>query len=90
MLVRLYDLPESATLVQKLSGEGVRCRRAESYERRAVVEFVRQRWPNWVDEAQALSPTSASMFIASGAPPSWFRRLPCHPPGFSAPQASRS
>ena len=87
MLVRLYDLPESATLIEKLSREGVRCRRAESYERRALVEFVRQRWPNWVDETEAaFSHVPPTMFLAQrGAAVIGFAAYHATRPGFFGP-----
>src|SRR5688572_33315311 len=53
MLVRLYALPPEGGMLEGLSAAGIGCRRAESYERHAVLEFVRQRWPEWVDEASA-------------------------------------
>ncbi|GAB4326197.1 MAG: GNAT family N-acetyltransferase [Dehalococcoidia bacterium] len=53
MLVRLYDLPDSKPLAAGLEAGGVRCRRAESFEKSAVVRFVASRWPAWEDEAIA-------------------------------------
>ncbi|MEX0783699.1 MAG: GNAT family N-acetyltransferase [Dehalococcoidia bacterium] len=54
MLVRLYALPEEeGGVLERLSAAGIECRRAESYERQAVLQFVQERWPNWVDEAVA-------------------------------------
>lgn len=65
LLVRLYDLPEGSNQLRRLSEEGVRCRRAESYERQAVVQFVRERWPRWVDEtAAAFSHVPPTLFVA--------------------------
>ena len=43
MLVKLYGLPPSASEVAALAAERVVCRRAESYERAAVIEFVKRR-----------------------------------------------
>jgi hypothetical protein len=53
MLVRLYALPPENGALHRLAETGIRCRRAESYEREGVLGFVRERWPNWVDEAAA-------------------------------------
>jgi GNAT superfamily N-acetyltransferase len=53
MLTRLYDLPDVTPARGRLAAEGIVCRRAESYERGQVLEFVRERWPRWVDEANA-------------------------------------
>lgn len=53
MLVRLYDLPDHDATRLALRREGVECRRAESYERTAVLQFVDRNWPRWVDEAGA-------------------------------------
>lgn len=53
MLAPLYDLPPSAAHVTRLAAEGVVCRRAESYERSAVVSFARTHFPGWEDEAAA-------------------------------------
>ncbi len=53
MLVRLYALPPEGGVLQRLAAAGIRCRRAESYERHAVLQFVRERWPEWVDETSA-------------------------------------
>jgi GNAT superfamily N-acetyltransferase len=65
MLARLYDLPEVGPERNRLAGEGIVCRRAESYERTAVLEFVREHWPGWVDECEAaFARVPATMFIA--------------------------
>jgi GNAT superfamily N-acetyltransferase len=53
MLVKLYGLPDASAAVATLSSTGVTCRRAESYERSAVVEFAKACFPNWVDEVLA-------------------------------------
>jgi ribosomal protein S18 acetylase RimI-like enzyme len=53
MLVKLYDLPPAAPEAARLAANGVSCRRAESYERAAVLGFVRERFPNWGDELLA-------------------------------------
>lgn len=53
MLVKLYELPALEPARAALAAEGVVCRRAESYERKHVIPFVREHWPHWVDEASA-------------------------------------
>ena len=53
MLVRLYDLPGCEGERARLLGEGVGCRRAESFERGRVLAFVRDRWASWGDELLA-------------------------------------
>lgn len=53
MLVRLYELPDSREERETLAATGVVCRRAESYERSAVLAFVKEHWPGWVDECTA-------------------------------------
>src|SRR5688572_1081681 len=66
MLVRLYALPDEGGMVARLGEAGVRCRRAESYEREAVLQFVRERWPNWVDEATAaFSHVPPTVYVAA-------------------------
>lgn len=50
MLVKLYELPDAAPVLEELAGSGVVCRRADSFERSAVAAFVRERFPSWVDE----------------------------------------
>lgn len=53
MLVRLYALPQDDGLLNRLRDAGIHCRRADSFERQVVLQFVRERWPAWVDEAEA-------------------------------------
>lgn len=53
MLVRLFALKADRSAEARLAAGGIVCRRAESYERAAVLGFVRERWPNWADEAAA-------------------------------------
>jgi GNAT superfamily N-acetyltransferase len=50
MLVKLYDLPDASPGVAALRGRGINCRRAEAYERTAVLAFARAHFPNWIDE----------------------------------------
>jgi GNAT superfamily N-acetyltransferase len=53
MLVKLYELPPFEEERARLTAIGISCRRAESYERRHVAEFVARHWPRWEDEAEA-------------------------------------
>lgn len=53
MLVKLYDLPASGLEVAGLRERGVICRRAEAYERSAVLAFARAHFPAWCDEVLA-------------------------------------
>jgi GNAT superfamily N-acetyltransferase len=66
MLVRLYALPPEGGVVARLSDAGIRCRRAESYEREGLLQFVREHWPNWVDEAAAaFAHVPPTMYVAA-------------------------
>lgn len=53
MLVKLYDLPASEPEVSRLCERGMTCRRAEAYERSAVLAFVKAHFPAWGDELLA-------------------------------------
>ena len=65
MLVRLFELPSYDSDRQRLAAEGLTCRRAETYERVRVLAFVRERWPDWLDEAAAaFSHVPPTMYIA--------------------------
>lgn len=65
MLVRLYALPDPSTEVRALQEAGIVCRRAETFERSAVVRFVGNRWPHWRDEADAgFARVPATLYIA--------------------------
>ncbi|MGH2607699.1 MAG: GNAT family N-acetyltransferase, partial [Tepidiformaceae bacterium] len=65
MLVRLYALPPDGGGLARLEAAGIHCRRAESYERQAVLQFVQERWPEWVDEAgAAFAHVPPTMYIA--------------------------
>jgi GNAT superfamily N-acetyltransferase len=67
MLVRLYDLPESATLYQEIAGEGVTLRRARVFEKHTVAAFVRANFSEkWVSEVEvAMSRQPVTCFIAT-------------------------
>jgi len=70
MLVPLYELPESRALEIQVKEAGVSCRRAESYERLKILEFVRGNWPAWLDEAAAAFahvPPTMHVAVESGA-----------------------
>ena len=65
MLARLYDLPSSTEDVSRLAGDGVVCRRAESYERSVVAAFARRHFPHWEDEVvAAFGAVPPTVFIA--------------------------
>ena len=66
LLVKLYDLPASAPLVEKLRAEGVVIKRAIGPEKQAVAEWVEQTFSrNWASECEvALSAQPASCFLA--------------------------
>jgi GNAT superfamily N-acetyltransferase len=66
MLVRLYDLPDYRAERNRLAAEGVLCRRAEPYERAALLEFTRERWPEWPDEVlAAFAHVPPTLFVAA-------------------------
>ena len=53
MLVRLYDLPESASPVRALHEAGIELRRALAPERHVVVSWVRQQFgEGWASECE--------------------------------------
>src|SRR5215207_7577324 len=65
MLVRLYALEGEPGMLSRLAASGVVCRRAESFERHAILVFVRERWPNWVDETiAAFAQAPPTLFVA--------------------------
>ena len=45
MLVRLYDLPDSSELYEKVASAGVTLRRARAFEKHTVAEFARHDTP---------------------------------------------
>jgi len=67
MLVRLYDLPESAATYQDVSEKGVTLRRARAFEKHTVSEFVKENFsPKWVSEVEvAITRQPISCFIAT-------------------------
>ena len=67
MLVKLYDLPEVAPLIQRLKEQGVVVRAAMAYEKQAVIEWVRGAFsPGWASECDvAFSNHPVSCLIAT-------------------------
>lgn len=67
MLVRLYDLPESADTYQIVSEKGVTLRRARAFEKHTVSEFVKENFsPKWVSEVEvAMTRQPIACFIAT-------------------------
>lgn len=67
MLVRLYDLPDSATLYQDVASQGVTLRRARAFEKHTVAAFAQANFsPKWVSEVEvALSRQPVACFIAT-------------------------
>lgn len=67
MLVRLYDLPESAALYQAVAAEGVTLRRARAFEKHTVAAFARENFSEkWVSEVEvALTRQPVACFIAT-------------------------
>ena len=53
MLVKLYELPPAAPEVASLRDKGIVCRRAENFERSAILSFVEANFPHWADELMA-------------------------------------
>ena len=62
MLVKLYDLPPVAPLVERLAGEGVVIRRASPWEKHLAVAWVAEHfstgWASECDVAFSNQPTS--------------------------------
>ena len=67
MLVRLYDLPETAATYKKVEDQGIIVRRPGAYEKHLVENFVRAHFsPKWVSEVQvAFSRQPLTCFIAT-------------------------
>ena len=67
MLVRLYDLPDSSTLYQKIATNGVTLRRARAFEKHTVAEFARANFsPKWVSEVEvAMTRQPIACFITT-------------------------
>lgn len=68
MLVKLYECPPAAPEVARLREGGVACRRAESFEGAAVLQFVKRHFPNWADELLAgFAAVPPTVYIATEA-----------------------
>jgi len=67
MLVRLYDLPESASLYADVATQGVTLRRARAFEKHTVVAFVATHFSEkWVSEVEvAMTRQPITCFIAT-------------------------
>jgi GNAT superfamily N-acetyltransferase len=66
MLVRLYDLPDSATLYAEVAASGVTLRRARTFEKHTVAAFARTFSEKWASEVDvALTRQPAACFIAT-------------------------
>ncbi|MEF3304746.1 GNAT family N-acetyltransferase [Paenibacillus sp. GYB003] len=67
MLVKLYELPEKTTIINKLAAEGIDIRRGLAPEKHIVKEWVRrtfnEHWESEVDVAFSRQPVSC--FIAT-------------------------
>jgi ribosomal protein S18 acetylase RimI-like enzyme len=67
MLVRLYDLPDSREIYEKVAASGVTLRRARAFEKHTVAEFARANFsPKWVSEVEvAMTRQPIACFIAT-------------------------
>lgn len=67
MLVRLYDLPDSAALYQKIHDQGITLRRARAFEKHTAANFARQHFSEkWASEIEvALTRQPVSCWIAT-------------------------
>jgi hypothetical protein len=66
LLVKLYALPPSGPLLEKLKTEGVEIKRAIGPEKRAVADWVENKFSkNWASECEvALSAQPSTCFLA--------------------------
>lgn len=66
MLVRLYDLPDSAELYAEVAEKGVSLRRARAFEKHTVAAFARTFSEKWASEVEvALTRQPVACFIAT-------------------------
>ena len=67
MLVRLYDLPNSAALYEKIESHGITLRRAHAFEKHTVANFARQNFSEkWASEVEvAITRQPVSCWIAT-------------------------
>jgi GNAT superfamily N-acetyltransferase len=66
MLVRLYDLPDSAALYAEVAAKGVTLRRARAFEKHTAAAFARTFSEKWASEVEvALTRQPVACFIAT-------------------------
>ncbi len=67
MLVRLYDLPDTAELYSKVQNQGITLRRARAFEKHTVAAFARQHFSEkWASEVEvAITRQPISCWIAT-------------------------
>ncbi len=67
MLVRLYDLPDTAELYSKIHDQGITLRRARAFEKHTVAAFARQNFSEkWASEVEvAITRQPISCWIAT-------------------------
>jgi ribosomal protein S18 acetylase RimI-like enzyme len=67
MLVRLYDLHNSADLYSKIQSQGITLRRARAFEKHTVANFARQNFSEkWASEVEvAITRQPVSCWIAT-------------------------
>ena len=67
MLVRLYNLPDSAALYASVTAKGVILRRARAFEKHTVAAFVKSHFSEkWISEVEvAMSRQPIACFIAT-------------------------
>lgn len=66
MLVRLYDLPDSAALYADIANKGVTLRRARAFEKHTVAAFARTFSEKWQSEVEvALTRQPVACYIAT-------------------------
>lgn len=65
MLVKLYELPKLAPVLDRLAGEGIAIRHAKSPEKPRVVEWMNTHFPWWTAEVEvSFSRLPISCFLA--------------------------
>lgn len=66
MLVRLYDLPDSAAMYAEVAAKGVTLRRTRAFEKHTVAAFARTFSEKWASEVEvALTRQPVACFIAT-------------------------
>lgn len=92
MLVRLYDLPDTSRVYERVAAAGYAVRRAEPWERLRVRSFIREHFPGpWPAEAErAFSNTPITAYIAVNGPEvAGFAVYECTRRGFFGPTGVR-